>query len=190
MRRDLLLESAPARSTLQSTFWRVGPVFKQSFSEGLPWSLICWWHHDRWGRYGWSSVWVKMSCNIRVAKVELHWMYQNWKQISSWKMMARHMLRNSCGWNLMEQSYSGSLGIRCLVKFISPQKTKKKKKKRKDENTFCRHFVCTVTLICHHSFVRSILSPYLKFQQLLPKVWILSKTILDNCFFEVREYFK
>ena len=46
----------------------------------------------------------------------------------------------------------------------------KKKKKRKDENTFCRHFVCTVTLICHDSFVRSILSPYLKFQQLLPKV--------------------
>ena len=66
------------------------------------------------------------------------------------------------------QSYSGSLGIRCLVKFISPQKTKKKK--RKDENTFCRHFVCTVTLICHDSFVRSILSPYLKFQQLLPEV--------------------
>lgn len=59
------------------------------------------------------------------------------------------------------------------------------RKKRKDENTFCRHFVCTVTLICHESFLRSIFSPYLKFQQLLPEIWILSKTRLDNCFVSI-----
>ena len=34
------------------------------------------------------------------------------------------------------QSYSGSLGIRCLVKFISPQKTKKKKKKEEKRREY------------------------------------------------------
>ena len=116
-------------------------------------------------------------------------MYQNWKQISSWQMMARHMLRNSCGWNLIEQSYSGSLGIRCLVKFISPQKTKKKKEEKRRE-----YFLQTFRLYSYSYLPRLFCTEYFvtipKFQQLLPKVWILSKTILDNCFFEVREYFK
>ena len=60
------------------------------------------------------------------------------------------------------QSYSGSLGIRCLVKFILPKKTKKKKKKRREKTRILSADISSVQLLlfattllygvfCHHT---------------------------------------